>query len=137
VAYTANNKGFPQPKCEFCDDERRITYTAANGSILLKQRCDCDGYKYHYTPEEVMLQKINFFKTDWHKGEFTATAKYSPKMFDEGKNFNVNITFMIEKFTEDTQNIIDSTGYNRHAVFTTFEECQKYCDWKNIQKTQE
>lgn len=130
--YFASHEPHTQPKCEFCDDERKLIFAANNGKTTV-QMCECAQRKYWHEPKKTSLQVIEFYKRDWNGKEFVATAHFDPKSDYDDRYLSAEIRMIVDRFSDETLQMIDSLKYRDKAVFKSQEECQKYCDQLNSQ----
>lgn len=129
--YFASHEPHEQPKCEFCNDERKLIFTASNGDVKMEW-CKCAHKKYWREPKKATLQAIEFYKRDWNGKEFIATAQFEPTFpHDDDKYLSVNVRMIVEQLSDETLQMIESLEYRRNVVFTSQEECQKYCELLN------
>ncbi len=124
IMYRVTSKPETQPKCDKCDDRRRIHYLSPQGKKQ-SENCLCSEGKYIYHPKEYMRYEFRLKRDGniiaWYRqysdGEdglvsdysITADCIYSPEMkFEE-----------LSKYT---------------TFFKTEEECQGYCDYLNTKE---
>ena len=123
--YVAREEYEDLPKCDKCDENRRIYYTTPLGREAYES-CHCSERVIEYIPKECSL--------------------YSFRLNDNSKNvlawYKLNKNFNEEWFEESFLNkeVYDSSmrfeDINRYKqLFATKEDCQKYCDWLKESKS--
>lgn len=129
-----------KPKCNLCNEERKLVATYPNGDIAEKD-CECSKQVYTYEPVISVNKEFKFHKA------------YKPRYKDEKKvYFNRNHApnkdyveaydyyseFRIEKiYNEFNDEVIEyhkNKRYGEKIAFRNKEACQKYCDWLNSRK---
>jgi len=132
--FYASHEAHEQPKCGYCDDKRELLFTAANGQTALRN-CGCSEKKYWYEPKKVPLRIVNLYKSNRDGREYVAAAEFNKDEYYSVKTMIVEPKALIKNYTDDVPEIAKSFNYYDHAVvFTSAEECQKYCDYLNQQK---
>lgn len=126
-----------KPKCNLCNEERKLIATYPNGEIVKKQ-CDCARPIYVYEPMISVNKQIKFHKAykprymDHKKCYFT--KNYRPNK-DYAEAYDCYNEFRIEnifdEFNDDVKEYHETKRYNEKVAFRNKESCQKYCDWLN------
>ena len=130
--YDASHEPHEQEKCEYCNEERKLLFTASNGKTELKI-CDCAHRKYWWEPKKVSLHKIEFYKKTYDGYTFYGIAHFYNEK-DGDRYFKVDLQMLLDEFTDETLELVKKLKYEHRIVFKSQEECQKYCDWKNKEK---
>lgn len=131
---TSNNK--KRPKCDKCNDQRRIEYTTPLGKTTY-EICDCDGYDYFYEPKEVEMVKFSIRKRGgWdHDENVVRYFHHARNTYDDKEDENnydrVTWVYKDESFEE----LAKKSYYD--VVFLDKDKCQEYCNWRNEQKKKE
>jgi hypothetical protein len=124
--YYADHTYKMKRKCNQCDENRQITYTAPNGDTV-KKDCSCKKNYSYYVPKSSVITVIDFHKSDgYSKREFGMTPKYENKD-DDYRWSSFKFTQFIDAFDES---IAEEIKY-RDTLFSSKEECKKFCDWLN------
>jgi len=132
--FYASHEAHEQPKCGYCDDNRKLLFTAANGQTAFRN-CGCNEKKYRYEPKKVRFRIINLYKSSRNGREYVASAEFRKHEYDSAETMIVEPKALIKNYTDDVPEMAKSFNYYDHAVvFTSVEECQKYCDYLNQQK---
>jgi regulator of replication initiation timing len=130
VVWIAEYETFLADKCNLCDDDRKITYTAPDGSTI-KLDCKCKKYYSLKVPTKVNVIYLDLFKDDFYSKDrrFIITPKYESREYDS-KFAELRVSYVFDVFNpEDVENL--ALKYGCYIGFTSKEECQKYCDWVN------
>jgi hypothetical protein len=124
--YYADHTYKMKRKCNQCDENRQITYTAPNGDTV-KKDCSCKKSYSYYVPKSSVITVIDLHKSDgYSKREFGMTPKYENKD-DDYRWSSFKFTQFIDIFNES---IAEEIKY-RDTLFSSKEECKKFCDWLN------
>jgi len=123
IGYKAISDSFQPEKCQFCDDERKIEYTAVNGAKI-KENCSCAKYSYIYHPAKYSLWDINILKKE--REQYYLYGRYVTDNRETAEEVRFEKTTLKDKF------IPEQSKY--HDFYATEEECQKYCDELNKEK---
>lgn len=116
------------PKCEKCDDNRRIYYKTPLGKDTYEM-CECSNKIHLYEPIPILLSS---FSIDNGKGHAWYKIKDRGK-YDEYLQFYDESISGKELITDENQ--IESIKYSYKVLFKTEELAQKYCDIKNKDAT--
>lgn len=118
-AYSIREQG---PKCNNCDETRRIHYTTPSGKDAY-EKCECDVGKTVYQPKDFMRvefnirdgmrawYEINNFDSRDEYCRFDSSSQFAKAVYKEGMPY-------------------DSID-NYSTFFKSKDECQKYCDYLN------
>lgn len=126
-----------KPKCDLCNEERKMIATYPNGEVVKKQ-CDCARPTYVYEPVISVNKQIIFHKaykprySDDKKCYFT--KNHSPnKDYAEAYDYygEFRIENIYDEFNDDVKEYHESKRYGEKVAFRNKEACQKYCDWLN------
>jgi hypothetical protein len=102
------------------------------------QNCKCGFGKYWYEPKKTTLQEIDFYKSyNSDDKKFVAVAKFYKDDGWEERYFKVEINMIVENFSDEIPALVNPLKYGYRVVFTSLEECQKYCDWKNREEARD
>lgn len=136
TGYMIISNNTKRPKCNKCNDKRRIEYTTPLGKTAY-ETCDCDAYDYFYEVKEVEMVKFSIRKGGiWDYKEYVCRYfvhtgnKYNDKQ-DENDYERVTWVYNNEPFEE----LAKKSYYG--VVFLDKDKCQEYCDWRNEQKKKE
>jgi hypothetical protein len=124
--YKLDSTSIAQPKCDLCDENRKLHFQTPDGENH-RVSCSCSYNKTVYHVKEV---KITYIEIDKRKNKDITAKMYfevvsRPTYLDEEdyRMINDRIRETFEK---------DKHYYN--TVYTTIEEAQKACDFKNGEK---
>ena len=113
-------------KCNKCDENRLIHFTAPNGKDMTYE-CDCNEYKNFYKPKKCKLTKIFMTKDRYDKSKlFNFRPSYDYYSDYDERNVSIYPEEIIIEFRKD---LIENLEYNQ--LFSTKEVCQQYCDELN------
>jgi len=139
----ADSKGFRQDKCALCNDERKLVANFSNGKTT-ETNCDCSNLVHRYIPEISELSLIKFNKRD---GRYQSDRSfYISKSYIPSKNSSYRDEYgynefrlcqIVDEFNDVAIELHEAKEYSTKIGFKTKEECQKYCDWLNRDKTEE
>jgi regulator of replication initiation timing len=120
VLYRTEGKYIKKPKCNKCNNDRKIKYVSPLGKEMF-ENCDCSNSDMEYVPKPWILFefKMTYDKEllMWYKEEPSGNETYFESCSQICKDiYNDSIPY--EKVSYDT-------------FFRDKEDCQKYCDWKN------
>ncbi|PEW66989.1 hypothetical protein CN448_18845 [Bacillus cereus] len=121
--YTVASKGRRNPKCNKCDDNRRIPYTTPLGNETYES-CDCSRTIHLYEPVPIALYSFSI-----RNGEGNAWYKLDGDKRDEYLSYYGDSINGKELITSEEQ--FESIGYSYKTLFKDKEIAQKYCDYKN------
>jgi hypothetical protein len=124
--YTVASQGKTQPKCDKCDENRRIPYTTPSGRETYEQ-CDCSSRIHVYEPIPIILNEFSI-----RNGEGRAFYRVENNSSrNEYLDYYENSISGEELITSEEQ--FESIGYEYRTLFKDKEIAQKYCDYKNKQ----
>lgn len=105
------------PKCEKCDDERKIHFTSPSGRKMTED-CLCNSYILTYSPKEVKL--VSFYVSD----------KMNSMYFERTEDGDYDRYDLANELYD--KNKVTFEEINRYSVvFLKEEDCWEYCDWLN------
>lgn len=125
VMYSARRMRKNGPKCDKCNEHRKIEFTSPSGR-LMQEDCACAAPIIWYEPLQHILHEFRY--------DTEMTVWYKPyKNSDEGFTFYSSkvARCVYEKGMDYEQ--LDS--YN--TLFKNKEDCQAYCDWLTEKETEE
>jgi regulator of replication initiation timing len=133
----ADRKKIPQEKCDICNEDGELVAIFPNGEATSK-KCKCNDLLPSYVPEICTVEHTKFNKRD---GGYHSDRKfYFTKSYFPSSNSNYDYDYMefnllhtITNFNEEVKEIHKEKGYGTVIGFISKEECQKYCDWLNIE----
>lgn len=99
------------PKCNKCDDNRRIYYTR----------------ELYYVPRKSMCSQFNI-----EDGKFQAW--YTLRTFEGREYYEYTTSTHISKLYDGETDYEKFRNNKTSVLFRDEEECQKYCDWLNKNK---
>ncbi|MEB4785009.1 hypothetical protein P5G60_25095 [Paenibacillus jamilae] len=119
------------PKCDKCDEKRRIHYKTPLGRESY-ERCTCDESVVYYKPRENTLTEFKFGRNR----EMLAWYKVSKSKSDSEDDYaEIASTTMLKQLYQEGMKFED---LQKHGVFfKKEEECQAYCDWLNEKRDKE
>jgi hypothetical protein len=126
IMYRTSVKYEKLPKCNKCDERRRVNYTTPLGKEAYED-CTCSFSKQKYVIEERIrtefkLNSHNHSMTVWYEkyegGDGYSYSEVPDVIYQEGMKY------------EDIEK-------SHRVYFSSKEECQKYCDWLNDKKGSE
>ena len=123
TGYRVHTEYVPGPKCDKCDDERKIHYISPAGRKMTED-CLCAAKTPIRSPKEVALVS------------FIASDKLSSTYFDrtsEDRDYD-RYDLCAELYDRDEKPFEEINQYR--VVFLKKEDCQRYCDWLNETEAQ-
>lgn len=139
----ADNRAFPQEKCDLCNEDRKLVAKFPNGKKT-ETNCECSTPIYKYVPDTSELSLIKFNKKDSNyqsDRKFYLSASYTPsKEYRESYDYSYNefkLCQIVDKFSDDVKALHGTKNYGTKIGFKNIEECQKYCDWLNENKDED
>lgn len=122
VMYKVGKSYTEQPKCNKCDDSRRIKFNSPSGKDLY-EKCECSEKDSLYTPEEYYCHEFRISRDNskmlmWYR--MRKSEDYDYCQYDSST--------LAEKIYNETMNFEE---IDRYIFFKSKDECQKYCDWLN------
>ncbi|WP_108669520.1 hypothetical protein [Peribacillus acanthi] len=122
--YTVASRGKTKPKCDKCDEERRIYYNTPSGRRTYES-CECDSRTSVYEPIPILLSSFSI-----RSGEGNAWYKVVDRdRHDEYLSYYEDSISGKELITSEEQ--FESIGYAYKTLFKDKDIAQKYCDHKN------
>ena len=125
-----------QPKCEYCNNERKRVYEYPDG-IKSEIMCNCAKPIGGYEPNTATFDTLTYcVKPSRYSSERKIYVKdwnlYKPgdRYSDYGYG-DFKILHIVDIFDDNTLDLHEHTSYGERIGFKTKEECQKYCDWLN------
>lgn len=111
------------PKCDKCDEKRRIYFTSPMGRKM-SEDCTCAARKVTYVPSEESLYCFYVRSSGQVSSQyFTRTEEGDWDRYD-------NCGTVYSELPDDLEKV--STF---HAVFMNLSDCEKYCDYLNNKKS--
>ena len=111
------------PKCDKCDENRKIYFTSPMGRKM-SEDCTCAARKVTYTPSEESLYRF-YVRSSGEVSELVFTRK------EEGDwNRYDYWDALYFELPDDLEKVSPSC-----AVFVNLSDCEKYCDYWNNKKT--
>jgi len=125
IMYRPDRTSVKIPKCDKCNENRRIKFTSPLGKIM-DESCTCDVSKPVYNVEEYICTEFRINSDNnkmlmWYKmkqGDDYDYARYRSGSSD-----------LAELIYQDGMNFEDIK--RRDIYFKSKDDCQKYCDWLN------
>jgi hypothetical protein len=122
ILYRAYSKRELPPKCDKCDNRRKVEYVSPLGRKT-SEDCLCKEGKTVYCPFEFIRYE---FRLNRDKNGVTAWYKqYS----DDQDGLTWDTSTHADRIYTPDMNYEDIKQYT--TFFKTKEECQSYCDWLN------
>lgn len=119
--YRADWKRKDGPKCDKCDDTRRIHFESPTGRKMTEE-CTCKGSFKYYKPR---LHVCSSFEL--RNGEFIAW--YKPYRDTDGMEIECLGSLNVPRRFYCGESFENLPEYHYETYFTTEAECQAYCDW--------
>lgn len=127
-----------QPKCKYCNNDRKRVYEYPDG-FKLASSCECAKHIARYEPNTATFNTLRYcvkpsrylserkiFVEDWRL--------YKPEhIYDDYGYGDFRILHIIDVFDNNTLELRKTLSYGEKIGFKTKEECQKFCDWLNEQ----
>jgi hypothetical protein len=127
VMYQAEKIRVDLPKCNKCNDKRKIEFKSPTGKKMYED-CKCNVGKTVYIPQEYGCSSFTINRDNkkmdmWFKEHLERDGDWYS--YDNNSNY-------CKAVYNEEMDYKDIEMY--HTFFKTKEECQKYCDWLNINK---
>ncbi len=121
--WTVSSRSKSLPKCDKCDDKRRIHYVTPLGKETYES-CDCDMKISIYEPIPIQLSSFSI-----RDGKGQAWYKLERHNRDEWISYYEDSIHGKELITDESQ--FENVKWAYRTLFKTEEIAQKYCDQKN------
>lgn len=121
--FTVGSKSKYKPKCEKCDDRRRIKYKTPSGKDAY-ETCECSESIQIYEPIPITMCEFSI-----RSGEGYAWYQVREHGRDEYLKYYDDSISGQELITDEKQ--FEGIGYAYRTLFKTEELAQKFCDFKN------
>lgn len=121
--YTIGSKGYKAPKCDKCDEKRRIHYTTPLGRETY-ETCDCDKRISVYEPVPIMLKSFSIYDgkgNAWYEVK-DLNSRYEHLSYYEDSIHGKELITSEEQF---------ENASTWKPLLQTKELAQKYCDYIN------
>ena len=112
-----------KPKCEHCDENRRLEYKTPRGREQQEQ-CECAEKLVTY-----FLEPAELYKFTQHEYCYGGETTPGIHVYFEHKTRDRNDEFTRENSIFAGEAFKDINRY--HVVFLDKAKCQEYCDWLN------
>lgn len=119
VIYTVDDITVHKPKCDLCDNERRIAYTTPLGKSA-KENCTCKEYSYKYEIREVTAASIEHYSPE---------GNICVNYYDDNREERISNYHMYKPGTELEK-------VTRWTYFEDKNDAQAYCDWLTEKEAQ-
>lgn len=125
-----------QPKCEYCNDNRKRVYEYPDG-FKLEVACNCAKQTGCYEPNTATFSTLTYcIKPSRYLSERKIYVKdwslYKPNNTYQDYGYgDFKILHIVDVFDDNVLNLREALKYGEKIGFKTKEECQKYCDWLN------
>jgi hypothetical protein len=126
VMYRAYSKTELPPKCDKCDDKRRVHFKSPLGRNFTED-CECNKGELVYHPQEYICSS---FSINRDGNGMDAWYKLKPNREDDYASYDSSTYAKV--IYHDGLKYEDIKKYD--TFFKTKEECQGYCDWLNENK---
>lgn len=126
--YTIARRSHSKPKCDKCDENRKIHYTTPLGNETYEM-CDCNEKISVYEVIPTLLNSLSI-----RNGESNVWYKVNKDRHDEWLSYYDDSLSKSYLVTDDSQ---FEQIWSYRALFKTKELAQKYCDFKNENKQSE
>jgi hypothetical protein len=120
ILYTAYSRRKSGPKCDKCDENRRIYYTTPTGRETYEE-CNCKNSITYYEPQKNVCSSFAS-----RNGKFIAWYKPFNDEDVDGYSYESSTA---PKFIYSGEKFEDVPENRWTVYFKTEEECQAYCDW--------
>jgi hypothetical protein len=121
--YTVTSRGKKIPKCNKCDEERKIHFTTPSGRKTYEM-CECDKSVQIYETHPILLSSFSI-----RNGEGNCWYKVRTDRNDEWLEYYEDSIYGKDLVTDEKQFV--DIGYAYKSLFKTEELAQKFCDYKN------
>lgn len=122
VAYGVDYDNVELPKCDKCDENRRLNYITPLGNSAYES-CDCSKKYTVYKPEEAILYELKLRNSE-------ISGFY--KLKNEGSRDEYLTSYSDKLISSDDLVTADLSIYD--TFFRTIEQAQKFCDLINEKK---
>lgn len=118
IGYRPINNPIKKPKCDKCDENRRIHFKSPSGKEFTEP-CECANWNAHYEPRQVELFKF-------YAGNKLTDMYYTKQESEEYDRFDLhsNVCSSLSDVKLEELN-------SYYVVFLKEEDCKKYCEWLN------
>jgi hypothetical protein len=130
--YAVKSESNMIPKCELCDNNRKVIFTASDGRKI-KGPCACNKSIKTYRPEQVMA--VSFYSNrnfrDLHQEAIFVDST------DERDSTTVSFTYNSSVFVKGEEDYPDIKKNPWRYIFRTLEDAQAFCDYQNQREVPE
>lgn len=123
TAYRPFAKTVVIPKCDKCDENRKIYFTSPMGRKM-SEDCTCAARKVTYVPSEESLYRFHV------RSSGQVSSRYFTRKEEGDWDRYDNCGPVYSELPDDLEKVYPSC-----AVFVNLSDCEKYCDYWNNQKT--
>lgn len=128
VMYRATSEKAKLPKCELCDEKRKIRYKTPLGKDAYED-CVCSRGKTIYVPEEMHCSEFRIDRDGnsmlmWYKIHQQSDYEYASHSSSE----------LAKEIYHEGMKYEDIKSHY-YTYFSTKEQCQNYCDWLTEQES--
>lgn len=122
VAYRPLANTEMRPKCDKCDENRRIYFTSPMGRKM-SEDCTCTACKVTYAPSEELLFRFHV------RSNGQVSTRYFTRKEDGDWDVYDYCGTVYSALPDDLEKIAPF-----RAVFMNLSDCEKYCDYLNNKK---
>lgn len=130
IMYRASTTTKKLPKCNKCNDNRKIEFKSPSGKTMTES-CECDKGIAFYVPNEYICTE---FRMDDNNKRLLAWYKLHRNSGDDDY-YQYDSTNLIKTLYDNNMNYNELDYY--HTYFKDKKECEKYCDWLNNQSKED
>jgi len=125
VMYRPDRTSVKLPKCDKCNENRRIKFTSPLGKTM-DESCTCDVSKPVYNVEEYICTEFRINSNNdsmlmWYKMKQSDDYDYA--------SYRSGGSDLVKSIYQDGMNFKDLDRCDTY--FKSKDDCQKYCDWLN------
>lgn len=125
--YTVASTSKSKPKCDKCDEKRRLYYKTPSGKETYEM-CECNDRISVYEPIPTILNSFSI-----RDGKGDAWYRVRTDRNDDWLEYYEDSISGRELIKDESQ--FENIGYAYRTLFANEEIAQKYCDFKNSQNS--
>ena len=124
IMYRAYSKGVLQPKCDKCNDNRKIEFKSPLGNDMYED-CGCNIKKAVYIPMEYTCIEFRV-----HNDGVTMLMWYKENHESDYDWYGYSSSNLVKRVYNERMDYENDVDKN-DTYFQSEDDCAKYCDWLN------
>jgi len=131
VMYGVDYDVVPIPKCNKCDNKRKIKFTSPLGKEM-EEYCTCDVSNRVYGVKELHCYEFKIDRDNRTMSLWYKKLEYNDKEYGSYLNSDGNFADRSSVYVYQNGNNFEDISVEYYSIYFRSEaQCQKYCDWLN------